>query len=243
MWLIILVSVLTTSILSGIIGMGGGVILMGVLVYLLPISQAMILHGITQMFANGSRSYFHWSHIKWRVLNTYLLGSLLTLSVFFFVAIQVEKSIFYILLGLLSITGFFIPKHLHLNILNRKTAFWCGAAVTGSQLLVGVSGSILDLFYLKSNLNRFEIVATKAVTQTIGHFIKIIFYGYIFYMESAEVSLPIWNYIVVIPVAVVGTKLGSNILHRIDDHLFLKFSKILMSLLGVIYLYRGFHLL
>ena len=45
----IAVAVLITSFISGILGMAGGMILMGVLLALLPLPTAMVLHGVTQM--------------------------------------------------------------------------------------------------------------------------------------------------------------------------------------------------
>ena len=52
--LAILATVLATSVLSGILGMAGGMLLMAVLVSLLPVSGAMVLHGAVQAMANGS---------------------------------------------------------------------------------------------------------------------------------------------------------------------------------------------
>ena len=44
-----------TSFLSGIFGMAGGMILVGILLVLLPVPEAMMLHGVTQMASNGWR--------------------------------------------------------------------------------------------------------------------------------------------------------------------------------------------
>ena len=44
------VASLVTSFLSGILGMAGGMILMGVLIAVLPVPAAMMMHGITQLF-------------------------------------------------------------------------------------------------------------------------------------------------------------------------------------------------
>src|SRR5690242_1273717 len=46
---------LVTSFISGILGMAGGMILMGVLLASLTVPAAMLLHGITQFSANGWR--------------------------------------------------------------------------------------------------------------------------------------------------------------------------------------------
>jgi hypothetical protein len=46
-----------TSVISAVFGMAGGMILMGVYAIALPVQVAMILHGITQLFANGFRAF------------------------------------------------------------------------------------------------------------------------------------------------------------------------------------------
>ena len=55
-----------TALISGMFGMGGGMILMGVLLALLPLSQAMVLHGSVQLTSNGSRAWLLRRHIRWR---------------------------------------------------------------------------------------------------------------------------------------------------------------------------------
>ena len=59
--LIILLATLSTAFLSSIFGMIGGLILMGALITIMPVSQAMVLHGLIQLTSNGYRavSYTH----------------------------------------------------------------------------------------------------------------------------------------------------------------------------------------
>jgi uncharacterized membrane protein YfcA len=61
MWLsaLLLVSVLLTSILSGILGMAGGMILMAILVSTVSVATAMMIHGVVQATSNGSRAWFY----------------------------------------------------------------------------------------------------------------------------------------------------------------------------------------
>jgi len=46
---VVLVTMVATAFLSGIFGMAGGLILIGVLLVILPVPEAMMLHGVTQM--------------------------------------------------------------------------------------------------------------------------------------------------------------------------------------------------
>ena len=71
----IALAVLATSTLSGILGMGGGMILMGIFLLLLPLEWAMVLHGCTQLASNGSRAWLHRTEVEWRFLPRYFAGA------------------------------------------------------------------------------------------------------------------------------------------------------------------------
>ena len=73
--LVILVVTLITSFISGIFGMAGGLILMGVLAGLVSVAMAMIIHGGIQMFANGYRAFLLRDVIDWRVFGLYCIGT------------------------------------------------------------------------------------------------------------------------------------------------------------------------
>ena len=57
--LVILFSTFLTAFLSSIFGMLGGLILMGVLVFIMPVSNAMVLHGLIQLTSNGYRAWLN----------------------------------------------------------------------------------------------------------------------------------------------------------------------------------------
>ena len=68
-------STFVTSFISGILGMAGGMILMGVLLALFPVPAAMLMHGISQFASNGWRAAMLWRSVDWRVLRGYALGA------------------------------------------------------------------------------------------------------------------------------------------------------------------------
>ena len=62
--IVILLSTFFTAFLSSIFGMLGGLILMGVLVFIMPVSNAMVLHGLIQLTSNGYRAWLNKKDIK-----------------------------------------------------------------------------------------------------------------------------------------------------------------------------------
>ncbi len=241
MELIIGTGIVFTSTLSGIMGMGGGMLLMLLLISLLPIEWAMVVHGITQMAANGSRAYLHRSDIESKLIIRYLVGSVVAFALFKWLNIIPSKKLIFLLLGsfpFLSLIphigkGFSIEKPLRPE--------GCGFLVTIAQLLAGVSGGILDVFYLQSRLNRFQIIAGKAMTQTLAHGFKVAFFGPMFLDTLQQETTPI-NLIIIplaIALAALGSYLGKQVLTRISENNFRKHSQSLILLIAAGLILRG----
>src|SRR4051812_4191116 len=67
-------TMVATAFLSGVFGMAGGLILIGVLLAVLPLPAAMALHAVTQMASNGWRALLWWRYVRWRLATVYILG-------------------------------------------------------------------------------------------------------------------------------------------------------------------------
>src|SRR5205823_8482052 len=68
------VLMVATAFLSGLFGMAGGLILIGVLLTILPLPSAMVLHAITQMASNGWRAFLWRDYIRWGAGFIFLFG-------------------------------------------------------------------------------------------------------------------------------------------------------------------------
>lgn len=236
------IAVFLTSLLSGIFGMAGGLILMAIYTSLLPIEIAMILHGYTQLFSNGFRSYLHKESIQWHVLPLYLLGSVCITGILLMTHYKPSKQMVLILLGIFPFT--FLLKGLsnQMDITKRFRPFLSGAFVGAAQLLAGASGSILDIFFINSKLSKFEIMGTKAMTQTIGHVFKILFYALLIKkVDLTTGSLTMTSIILIVPLVFLGGSLGKSILHKFSEQKFRSFSKGIIMILGVYLFFQGVH--
>jgi len=236
----IIAAVFVTSVLSGILGMAGGMILMGLLVWLLPVQQAMILHAIAQFFANGSRAFIHRAHIYRPSLPHYFAGMFTMFIVLAFIAFVPPKSLIFFLLGIGPFVSYLLPKSLKLDFTQPKQAYGCGLIIATLQLTGGVSGGLLDMFFQTRKLTRHETVATKAFTQAVSHVMKFLYFGFVVSdLSHAAGPLPLWLCLGVIPVALMGSAASKLFLARISDAHFYKATQIVLFAIGTVYLTRA----
>ena len=230
-------AVLVTSFISGILGMAGGMILMGVLLFAMPVAAAMMLHGITQMASNGWRAWL-WRHeIDWRVFRGTAYGALTVLAVFSVLQLVVSRPIVYLILGVTPFVSYLLPEGLKLNVDRSGHSFACGVVCTVLSLLSGVSGPLLDVFFLPSKMNRHGVVATKAASQTFAHLVKIMYFGAILASDRGHVEW--WVALIMVVLALVGTTLSRKVLEGMTDHNFRLWTRRTVTVIGAFYLCNG----
>jgi len=235
------VSALVTSFISGILGMAGGMILMGILLALLPLPAAMMLHGITQLASNGWRAWLWRSEVDWRVFRGYLFGSLAALAAFTAVQLVVSKPVALVILGLTPFAALALPEKWHLNVERKGHATACGTICTVLNLTAGVSGPILDVFFVRSAMSRKRVVATKAMTQSFSHLLKIAYFGVVAAVAGASVHPVVGAMMVAL--AVAGTSLSRSVLEKMNDASFRQWTRWTVMTVGVLYLGSGASLL
>ena len=238
---ILAVSAVATSFISGILGMAGGMILMGVLLAMMPLPAAMMLHGITQLASNAWRAILWRSVVDWRVFRGYVLGSLAAMGIFIVLQLVVSKPVALVVMGFTPFISLALPEKLHLNVERRGHSFVCGTICSVLSLTAGVSGPILDVFFVRSRMTRHAVVATKAMTQSFSHLQKIAYFGGIVAVEGGAVEA--WLGAMMVALAIVGTTLSRQVLERMDDRAFRFWTRWTVIVLGLFYLGQGFWLL
>jgi uncharacterized membrane protein YfcA len=233
---ILAVSSLVTSFISGILGMAGGMILMGILLAVVPVPAAMMLHGFTQLASNGWRAWLWRRHVDWPVFRGYVYGALAAVATFTLIRLVAGKAVVLIVLGLTPFVALVLPEKLHLNVERRGHPLACGVICTVLQLIAGVSGPILDVFFVRSKMGRHAVVATKAASQSAGHTIKILYFGGIV-ATASNVSVPMA--VMMVALAFVGTTFSRFVLEKMDDASFRKWTRWTVMALGVVYLFSG----
>src|SRR5258707_10060284 len=73
-------TIVFTSFLSGVFGMAGGMILLGVLLNYFDVASGMILFSIIQLFANGWRVVQWRGYVLWPIFGWYVAGAGISFS-------------------------------------------------------------------------------------------------------------------------------------------------------------------
>jgi uncharacterized membrane protein YfcA len=224
--------------------MAGGLVLMGALALVLPVSAAMVTHGVLQMVANGWRAILLRRHIEWRIVGHYALASLVAGVCVALVSFVPSKPVLYVLLGLVPLLVWLPPQWLALDAARRPHALASGFVVTTVNLLAGVAGPLLDVFFVRTALGRHGIVATKAATQVFSHLAKVAVYGLPLAASPAGDALPpVWVLVLAVPLSMLGTAAGGRILDRMSDVNFKRFTRWILTVIGALYLLQGARLL
>lgn len=228
-----------TATLSGIFGMAGGLVLMGVLAWLQPVSAAFVTHGLLQLTANGWRAVLHRRHIDWPILLNYAIASAVAGVVAAAIAFMPSKPVLYLLLGLVPMLVWLPKRWIQLDAAKPAQALLSGFLVTLANLTAGVAGPLLDIFFVRTSLSRHRIVATKAATQVFSHAAKVVVYGAPMIASSAQGLPPKWVFALAIPASMLGTVVGGRILDRIDDVDFKRWTAWIVTGIGAVYVVQA----
>jgi len=228
-----------TATLSGVFGMAGGLVLMGALAFVLPVQAAFVSHGILQLVANGWRSILHRKHVRWDIVGWYALASLVTGLIVAALSFAPSKPLLFLLLGLVPFLTWLPQSWINLDAARPRQAFLSGLTVTGLNLTAGVAGPLLDIFFVRTELTRHAIVATKAATQVFAHLAKILVYGAPLVTGVAIGMPPLWVFALAIPLSMAGTYVGGMILDRMTDVNFKRWTRWIVTGVGVSYLVRA----
>lgn len=231
--LVLALTALASSVLSAIVGMAGGITLLAVMLLFLDPLVAIPLHGVIQLFSNGSRTYVQRRHVDWSILARYCVllvpMGLLGLSV----ARSIPPDGLRLAIGGFVLVATWVPSWLVLGLHPERTDprrrfLLLGGAVGFLQVTVGAVGPLIAPFFLNLGLPRQGVIGSKAACQTAGHLVKIGIFGltgFAFAGYTAMLAL-------LCAAVVVGTWLGSRILDRVSEVWFVRLYQGVLSVIA-----------
>src|SRR5581483_7941274 len=234
-WAVIGLAIVVGSFISGVFGMAGGMVLIGVLLVYFDVGAAMILFSIIQIFANGWRAWQWRRYVLWPIFGWYVLGAAITFTAMFAVSLVPNKAIVYLSLGLMPFALELLPAAMRPNIEWRGVPFVTGILTTLVQVLAGVGGLFLDIFFQKSMLDRKTTNATKATVQSLSHIVRAVYFGSV----AGWHEVPYVGVAPAILLAIAGTSLAPYVIERMTDHGFRQWTRAIIFAVSAVYLIRA----
>jgi uncharacterized membrane protein YfcA len=207
-----------------------------VLLVVFPLPTAMVLHAVTQMASNGWRAILWHRHIVWRSMAVYVAGCLVAVGLWSITLYVPDKPLALLLLGLSPFIVRAIPEGLMPRTFGPAQVAVTGLLSMTLMLMTGVTGPLLDTMFLRSPLERKQIIATKAACQVFGHGFKLLYFGALI-AEVGQVEP--WFLLVAIAASMIGTSLGKLLLERLSEAQFRTWSHRLITALAGWYVGYG----
>src|SRR5262245_59523928 len=127
---VVAVAIVVTSFISGVFGMAGGMLLLGLLLLFMDVAPAMVLFGIIQVAANSWRAILWWRHVAWSIVWRFLVGSTAMFLIMRTIAFLPSKAMIYLGLGLIPFAAYALPRQLTPDITRPGAPYVCGALLS-----------------------------------------------------------------------------------------------------------------
>ena len=228
--------IFVTSFISGVFGMAGGFILLGALLLVLPVTTTMVVHGIVQFASNFSRMVILRRHIDWRIISTTTLGTAAAVGLLVISRYLPDKRTIFVVLGLVPMLVWIPQRWLRLDASRPVHGFCAGFASGAFNVGAGVAGPLVDIFFVRTEMDRRTIVGTKSTIQSIAHVCKSVYYGS---LGTALDSSLLILLALAIPATVIAANLGARVLERLSDARFREYARYIVTAVGGVFLWRA----
>lgn len=226
--LIILFSFVGSAITAAF-SIGGGLLLIAIISFLVPAGAVIPVHGAIMIGSNAGRASLLFRYIDWRIIGWFTAGALLGALFGSRVVAVLPAWAFR-----LSIAGFILftqwgPKLKAIG-LGPRAYVVSGAISTFLTLFVGASGPFMTTVISKAHhLARQGLIATTGACMTLQHGLKVVVFA------AAGFFYAPWLPLIVAALVsgFFGTLLGTRLLGHLPEHVFRRVLKWLLTGIAV----------
>lgn len=230
-------AVVATSFISGIFGMAGGIILLAILVGSgMEVAAAMAFHGLAMGSANLWRAWIWRHHVDLRIILRFTAGALVAFAAFSAVSFVPDRATVLIMLGVVPFLTLLLPARIVPQVNRPGGAITAGFTTLGVTFVAGVAGPLLDAFFVRTEMDRRNIIATKAGCSIFGNILKTVYFAM---ASTTSMSLDVTLGIVAVVASFIGTVASQRILERMTDHSFRRWTQGIVMGIGVISILTG----
>ena len=231
---VLIVASFFTSGLTASAGIGGGMLMLALMTYLVPINALIAIHGFVQLGSNAGRSWVQRRNIDWRVLRLFLLGGIVGAVAGAMLSLQFSKSGLQIFLAcfILVLVWFRFPP---IKSASGVVVASGGLGTTFISMFAGATGPLVAVFLDKLFSSHKTLVATLASAMTVQHGLKVLAFGLVGFSFSEWLPLVL----AIIVSGYLGTLAGTAIMIRMPEKILKQAFRIVVSVIAFDLLRRG----
>lgn len=220
--------ILISSIISGMTGLGGGILLLAFMTPIFPPAVLIPLHGIIQLFSNTSRVLLSYKKVNYKIFILFAIGAGIGSLLGIPVTISIPAVISTIILAIAILFFTWFPKII--KTIEFKGKFLViGAIASFLSLFVGATGPLTAPFFLNSDLDKDSFVPTKAACQIPIHLFKVI----VFIFSGFILSQWLTEIFIAIPMVFAGSFIGKFLVGKLNESIYKNIIKIVITILVI----------
>lgn len=222
-----------TSALSGIAGLGGGTLLIG-LFYAIGMApaEAVPLFAAVQLVSNSSRTLAYVRHVHWPAAGWFLLAAVPATVVMAPFAARVDADLVRLVLAGLILAS--LVPGARAQALPARPSFVIAGLLNGSLgMFVGATGLFVGRLFFRPEWRKETTIGTLALTQVLGHGLRVLAYGLVGFSALAQPLL----LGALCASVVLGTAVGKQLNGRLDEAAFARLFQVVLVGLSLKLLY------
>lgn len=241
-FVVLAVVALLTSLISAILGMGGGILLLAAMFCFMPHADAIPTHAAVQIASNGTRVLAFLKNVDRSAFGRFVLGVVPGSGVgmlLLWLLGEPDRSEPYLktLIGACILVLTFLPnKRPAGNGSPRPTGtkWWdfpaLGLVAGTAALTVGAVGPLIAPMFARRDFIKERLIATKAVCQLVTHILKIPAFLLIRNVDVPHLS---GLALVMICMVVPGTIVGKRLLAGVSERHFVLAYRVALTVAGI----------
>ena len=212
------------STLTGIMGVGGGVLILVIMAQFVPPSVLIPLHALVMLYSNLNRVVIQRRHIRWSYVWPFLAAGVIAIALVSRWVNSVPVDLGQLLLGLFVLIATWRPNWFQVG---QWPASLSGGITGALSMFLGAMGPIVMAVLPRAAWSRHEIIATHGMVMGLQYGVKALAFAWIGFEWIAYLPA----LVAMCLAATLGNLAGARLLGRVSEQ---HFKFVLNTLLTVL---------